>query len=79
LRDLLVTCGLAKSGSEAFRKIEEGAVEVDGESIRDRSAKVDLAPGKPHLVRLGRRWIRLVGDPGIRSAKQSEHPVRLDA
>jgi tyrosyl-tRNA synthetase len=78
LRDLLVTCGLAKSGSEAFRKIEEGAVEVDGASIRDRAARLDLTPGKPHLVRLGRRWIRVVGDRGTDSAVQSEKPIRLD-
>jgi len=78
LRDLLVTCGLAKSGSEAFRKIEEGAVEVDGRAIRDRWARVDLAPGKSHLIRLGRRWIRVLGDPNVESAIESEEPVSLD-
>jgi tyrosyl-tRNA synthetase len=79
LRDLLVMCGLAKSGSEAFRKIQEGAVEVDGQTIRDRTADVDLTPGLPHLVRLGRRWVRVVGDSGVESAVQSDKPVRLDS
>ena len=68
-------CGLAKSGSEAFRKIQEGAVEVDGETIRDKTSRVDLAPGKPRLVRLGRRWIRVLGDPDLKSPRRSDEPV----
>jgi tyrosyl-tRNA synthetase len=76
LRDLLVMCELAKSGSEAFRKIEEGAVEVDGESIRDKAARIDLIPGKPRSVRLGRRWIRVVGEPGLQGPEKSDRPVR---
>jgi len=76
LRDLLVMGELAKSGSEAFRKIQEGAVEVDGEAIRDKAARIDLVPGKPRLVRLGRRWIRVLGEPGLQAPEKSDRLVR---
>jgi len=75
IKDMLVACGLAKSGSEAWRKIDEGAVEVDGEPVRDRTARVRLSPGAPHLVRLGRRWVRVVGDPGASRPTRSDGPV----
>jgi len=71
-------CELAKSGSDAFRKIEEGAVEVDGEPIGDRSARVHLGPGKARKGRLGRRWVRVVGDPNIKTPVRSEKPVPMD-
>lgn len=77
VRDLLVMSELAKSGSEAFRKIEEGAVEVDGEAIRDRAARVHLAPGKARKVRLGRRWVRAIGDPDVKTPTRSEKPVPM--
>ena len=77
IKDLLVKVGLAKSGSEAFRKIDEGAVEVDGEAIRERSARVSLPPGKGRLVRLGRRWVRVLGDPEAQNPVQSDRPLPL--
>jgi len=76
LRDLLVMGELAKSGSEAFRKIQEGAVEVDGEAIRDKAARIVLVPGKPRLVRLGRRWIRVLGEPGLQAPEKGDRLVR---
>jgi tyrosyl-tRNA synthetase len=79
LRSLLVSCGLAKSTSEAWRKVEEGAVELDGEVLRDPKISVALAPGKPRLLRLGRRWVRLLGDPGVASPTKSSAPVRISA
>ena len=54
----LVRAQLASSNSEARRKVEEGAVKLDGETaIRD--AKHVLPPGK-HYVKLGRKWAAIV-------------------
>jgi tyrosyl-tRNA synthetase len=50
----LVAAGLAASNGEARRKLEEGAVKLDGETtIKD--GKHVLAPGK-HVLKLGRKW-----------------------
>jgi tyrosyl-tRNA synthetase len=77
IRDLLVTCGLAKSGSEARRKLEEGAVEVDGEIVRDLALRVGLGAAEAHLVRLGRRWVRVRGEEGLAGPTRSEEPIAL--
>lgn len=53
----LVTSKLASSNSDARRKIEQGAVEVDGERIRD--PKAALAGGS-HVVRAGRHYARVI-------------------
>jgi len=52
----LVTSQLASSNSDARRKIEQGAVEVDGERIRD--PKASLAGGS-HVLRAGRHYARV--------------------
>jgi tyrosyl-tRNA synthetase len=52
----LVTSKLATSNSDARRKIEQGAVEVDGERIRDPKATV--LPGT-HVLRAGRHYARV--------------------
>lgn len=50
--------GLAASNSEANRKIQEGAVKVDGSKVLDRDAR--LAPGPEYLLQLGsRRFARV--------------------
>ena len=56
--------GLAASNSEANRKIQEGAVKVDGNKVLDREAR--LAPGREYLLQLGsRRFARVqVSGPG---------------
>lgn len=77
IKDLLVACGLARSGTEAWHKVEEGAVEVDGETIRDRAARIPLPPGQGRLVRLGRRWVRVLGEAGLEAPARSEQPVTL--
>jgi tyrosyl-tRNA synthetase len=79
IKDVLVACRLAKSGTEAWRKIEEGAVELDGEAVRDRASRVGLGPGIAHLVRLGRRWVRVLGDTGLDAPVQSAQPVILNS
>jgi len=58
---LLRELGLAKSGSEARRKIVEGAVKIDGGRIADPEARI-AAPGEV-LVRLGREFRKVCLKP----------------
>jgi tyrosyl-tRNA synthetase len=54
----LVGSGLVTSNGEARRKLDEGAVKIDGETtIKD--AKHVLATGK-HVLKLGRKWAAVV-------------------
>jgi tyrosyl-tRNA synthetase len=54
----LKEAGLAASNSEANRKIQEGAVKVDGSKILDREMR--LSPGREYLLQLGsRRFARV--------------------
>jgi tyrosyl-tRNA synthetase len=58
LGSLLKEAGLAASGSEANRKIDEGAVRIDGTKATDRSLM--LMPGADHVFQLGsKRFARL--------------------
>jgi tyrosyl-tRNA synthetase len=52
----LAQCGLAASNSDARRKIGAGAVDVDGERVRDPQAQ--LGAGR-HVVRAGRSYARI--------------------
>ncbi len=64
LANLLKEGGLASSTSEANRKIEEGAVRIDGAKVTDRA--LVLLPGADHVFQVGsKRFARL------RLAKQS--------
>ena len=55
---LLKAVGLAASTSEATRKIEEGAVRIDGERVSDRA--LVLHAGADHVLQLGsRRFARV--------------------
>ena len=55
---LLKEAGLAASSSEANRKIDEGAVRIDGQKATDRSLL--LMPGADHVFQLGsKRFARL--------------------
>jgi tyrosyl-tRNA synthetase len=55
---LLKEGGLASSTSEANRKIDEGAVRVDGTKVSDRG--LTFAPGADHVFQVGpRRFARL--------------------
>ncbi len=50
--------GLAASGSEARRKIAEGAVRIDGEKVTDQALRLPL--GAAHVLQLGsRRFARV--------------------
>lgn len=58
LANVLKEGGLASSTSEANRKIDEGAVRIDGQRVTDRSLM--LAPGADHVFQVGsRRFARL--------------------
>ena len=55
---LLKAAGLAASTSEATRKIEEGAVRIDGERVSDRA--LALQAGADHVLQVGsRRFARV--------------------
>jgi tyrosyl-tRNA synthetase len=58
LANVLKEGGLAASTSEANRKIDEGAVRIDGERVTDRALMV--LPGSDHIFQVGsRRFARL--------------------
>jgi tyrosyl-tRNA synthetase len=58
IANLLKAAGLAASTSEANRKIEEGAVKLDGERVSDRA--LTLHAGADHVLQVGtRRYARV--------------------
>jgi tyrosyl-tRNA synthetase len=58
IANLLKEAGLAASTSEANRKIDEGAVRIDGTRVTDRA--LTLAAGAEHVFQVGsRRFARL--------------------
>jgi tyrosyl-tRNA synthetase len=61
MRQLLVELKLAASGSDADRKLEQGAVTIDGERIggRQASQNAHLRRGAEHRLTVGRRVYRL--------------------
>jgi tyrosyl-tRNA synthetase len=62
LANLLKEAGLAASTSEANRKIEEGAVKIDGVKVGDRG--LTLMAGAEHVFQLGaRRFARVRLEP----------------
>jgi len=59
LSRILVKCQLASSGSDATRKIRQGAVKIDGARVTDFNWRVP-GPGA-YLVQVGpRAFVRLV-------------------
>lgn len=58
LPKLLAQVGLVKSSTEGRRRIEQGAVDVDGERIHDPQAK--LGKGGPYVIKAGKRaWAKV--------------------
>ncbi len=58
LGNLLKEAGLAASTSEANRKIDEGAVRIDGQKATDRALL--LQAGADHVIQLGsKRFARV--------------------
>jgi tyrosyl-tRNA synthetase len=58
IKDLLVRSGLAKSGSDAWRAVDQGAVSIDGAKILDRMHRQSFS--SPFVLRLGRKMLRVV-------------------
>ena len=58
IKDLLVKSGLAKSGSDAWRAVDQGAVSIDGAKIVERTHRQALS--SPFVLRLGRKMVRVV-------------------
>ncbi len=62
IANVLKEAGLAASTSEAGRKIDEGAVKVDGVKVADRA--LTFAAGADHVFQVGsRRFARLKFEP----------------
>ncbi|MGH7468892.1 MAG: tyrosine--tRNA ligase [Longimicrobiales bacterium] len=56
---LLVVTGLASSNAEAVRLIEQGAIEINDERVRDRQAYLSVT-GEPILRRGKRHFVKVV-------------------
>jgi tyrosyl-tRNA synthetase len=67
IKDLLVQSGLAKTGSDAWRGVDQGAVSIDGEKVRNRQHRQPLS--QSFVLRFGRRMVRVLpaGDGAKRS------------
>ncbi|MFN8061983.1 MAG: tyrosine--tRNA ligase [Vicinamibacterales bacterium] len=59
LAAVIVEVGLAGSGSDATRKIQQGGVRVDGEKVADAMARVDASRAS-FTLEVGRRAVRVV-------------------
>jgi tyrosyl-tRNA synthetase len=65
--ELLVQAGMAPSKSEARRLIQQGAVRINGEQVRD--ANLRLSAGDSHLLQVGRRrFARIYPENVMRSS-----------
>ena len=49
---------LLSSRGEAKRKIQEGAVEIDGSKVTD--INLELSHGKEYKIRVGKKFVRLL-------------------
>ena len=58
IEHLLLECGLARSGSEATRKVQQGAVRINGEKFTAVRTPVDRADS--FLLQVGRQMLRIV-------------------
>ena len=58
IMQLVKAAGLAPSNAEAGRNIDQGGVRIDGESVRDRTLKIQA--GAEFVLQVGkRRWARV--------------------
>ena len=58
IEHLLLECGLAKSGSEATRKVQQGAVRINGEKFTSVRTPVDRLDS--FQLQVGRQIMRIV-------------------
>jgi tyrosyl-tRNA synthetase len=61
---LMAEWGLATSNSDARRKIEEGAVRLDGEPVTDGAREYDPAELEGRILQVGRRAFVRIGPSG---------------
>jgi tyrosyl-tRNA synthetase len=60
---LLTSLGLTTSSSEAERLIKQGGFEIDGRTVTDPSAKLDLTTPSSYKLRIGKKkFVRIVVD-----------------
>lgn len=57
ITDVLVKANISSSKSEAKRKIQEGAVEIDGSKVSD--INLTLQSGKEYKIRLGKKFAKI--------------------
>jgi len=69
IKDLLVQSGLAKSGSDAWRAVDQGAVSIDGVKVHDRNHRHPLGAG--FVLRLGRKMVRVEPPPAGTTSRRS--------
>jgi tyrosyl-tRNA synthetase len=55
---LLAKSGMADSVSDAVRKIKAGAVQINGQTVRDLMLTTN---DKVFVIRVGKKWLRVVG------------------
>ncbi len=73
--EVVFSCHLAASASEARRLIQQGGIRFDGERIEDPYQTVEIRPGGTHLVQRGRRdFARLRGVPAPATPDSGKTP-----
>jgi tyrosyl-tRNA synthetase len=74
--EVVATCQLAVSASEARRLIQQGGIRIDGERVEDPYQTVEIRPGVALLIQRGRRdFARLRGVLGPQSPGVRENPL----
>jgi tyrosyl-tRNA synthetase len=74
--EVVATCQLAVSASEARRLIQQGGIRIDGERVEDPYQTVEIRPGAALLIQRGRRdFARLRGVLGPESPGVPENPL----
>jgi tyrosyl-tRNA synthetase len=59
--NLMSQAGLTESNGQGRRMIQQNAVEIDGEKVRDIGMQIDLATATPFILKVGkRRYARIV-------------------
>jgi tyrosyl-tRNA synthetase len=61
IKDLLVRSGLARTGSDAWRAVDQGAVSIDGTKILDRAHRQPMSGS--FVLRMGRKMVRVLSPP----------------
>lgn len=59
--NLMSQAGLTESNGQGRRLVQQNAVEIDGEKVRDIGMQIDLATATPFILKVGkRRYARIV-------------------